>query len=1055
MAAPIKWMAKNHVAANLLMAVLIVGGLMKSTSVKQEVFPEVTLDMIQVSVAYPGAGPSEVEEGIVLQIEEALSGVDGIKEMKSTANEGSGSVVVELSRGVDDDLVLSDIKSAVDRIITFPVDAEKPLISKILNRSEVILVIIAGDVPERSLREQAELIRDELLENPKITQVELGGVKPYEITVEINEASLSRYGLTINQVASRLREASLDLPAGTIKTSGGNILLRTKEKRYDGSDYKETTIKVNSDGTEVKLKDIATVVDGFTETDEIATFDGLPAAMVKVFRVGDQKPIELARYVKSYVEEKQKKLPQSLKIATLNDKSELFEGRMNLLIKNAVIGLILVVIILGLFLEMRLAFWIMLGIPISFLGAIMVMPLLGVSINMISLFAFIMALGIVVDDAIVVGENIFEHRQLGKPYLKAAIDGTIEVFTPVTFSILTTVVAFLPLAYIEGRMGKFIGVIPVIVITVLMMSLIESLFILPAHLSLGEKKKSKSGVFNKINTIEKNFALKLKSFIEGPYKKLLVKSIHNRYATVALAIAVMFLIVGTLGGGIVKFRFFPAIDGDTITASVKMPPGTPIEKTKAIEKLILEKAYEVIDGYDELRPEGDTILRNIYSVAGGTLQTQGHRGDGSSSGSHLATIAIFLTKSELRNVPSREIGTKWREAVGEIPGAEAITFTSNLMSMGANIDIELAHKDFEVLNKASIRIKNALSQYPNVTDIEDNFSSGKQELKIELNPEARTLGITEEDLGRQVRSAFFGAEAVRLQRGRNEVRVMVRYPAEDRVSIWNLEQMRIRTKDGGEIPLFKAATVTLGRGFSEITRVERKRVINVKATAPNGGEILSDLSQNLLVEITDDYPGLTFSFSGEEKSRSESMGSMGDGFKMAMFGIFVLLAIALRSYLQPFLIMSAIPFGIIGAVMGHIIMGFDLSIMSMFGMVALSGVVINDSLLLIDKVNRDLRAGSDLYDSVIDAGLRRFRPIVLTSLTTFFGLIPMIMETSVQAQFLIPMAISLAFGILFATLITLILIPSLYLVLEDIRFKMGLAPTHAPDDQRDAGLEAL
>lgn len=1046
MAGPIKWMAKNHVAANLLMAVLIVGGLMKSTTVKQEVFPEVSLDMIQVTVAYPGAGPSEVEEGIVLQIEEALSGIDGIKEMKSTANEGSGSVVVELQRGVDDDLVLSDIKSGVDRIITFPEDAEKPTITKVLNRSEVILVIIAGDVPERSLREQAELIRDELLENPNITQVELGGVKPYEITVEIKEENLRRYGLTINQVASRLREASLDLPAGTIKTSGGNILLRTKEKRYDGGDYKETTIKVNADGTEVKLKDIANVVDGFAETDQFATFDGKPAAMVKVFRVGEQKPIQLARYVKSYVAEKQTQLPSSLKIATLNDKSELFEGRMNLLIKNAVIGLILVVIILGLFLEMRLAFWIMLGIPISFLGAILLMPLFDVSINMISLFAFIMALGIVVDDAIVVGENIFEHRQKGKPYLRAAIDGVTEVFIPVTFSVLTTIVAFLPLAYIVGRMGKFIGVIPVIVITVLVMSLIESLFILPAHLSMGEKRKLRGGLFDKISSLEKGFALKLKTFIEGPYKRLLVRAIHNRYTTVAIAIATMFLIMGTFSGGIVKFRFFPAIDGDTITASVKMPPGTPVEKTRSIEKLVLEKAYEVIGEYDEVRPEGDSILRNIYSVAGGTLLTQGHRGDSSSSGSHLATVAIFLTKSEFRNVPSREIGTKWRKAVGEIPGAEAVTFTTNLMSMGANIDIELAHTDFEVLKKASVRIKEALAEYPNVTDIEDNFSSGKQELKIKLKPEARTLGITEEDLGRQVRSAFFGAEAVRLQRGRNEVRVMVRYPKEDRVSLWDLEQMRIRTKDGGEIPLFKAATVTLGRGFSEISRVERKRVINVKATAPNGAEILGDLKENLLIEIISDYPGLTYSFSGEEKSRAESIGSMGDGFKMALLGIFTLLAIALRSYLQPFLIMSAIPFGIIGAVMGHIIMGFDLSIMSMFGMVALSGVVINDSLLLIDKVNRDLRSGSDLYDSVIDAGLRRFRPIVLTSLTTFFGLIPMIMETSVQAQFLIPMAISLAFGILFATLITLVLIPSLYIVLEDIRFKMGLAPTHAPEE---------
>ncbi len=1042
----IKWMANNHVAANLLMLLIIIGGLIKSSSVKQEVFPEISLDKIQVAVAYPGAGPEEIEEGIILKIEENLTGVDGIKEIKSMASEGIGIATVEVRAGEDINQILQEIKNGVDRITTFPEDAEKPIITTLLHRLEVIAVVVYGDISERSLREQVEIIRDELLTFPQITQVDLGGVRPYEISIEIPEENLRRYNLTLEQIAYRVKQASLDLPGGTIKTEGGEILLRTKERRYFGHDYADIAIVVNPNGTEVKLGDIGNVRDTFRETDQFARFDGKPAAMVKVFRVGNQKPIEIAEIVKGYVQEKRLSLPDSIRIAAWNDTSEIFQSRMNLLIKNATIGLILVILILGLFLEIHLALWVMLGVPISFLGAIFLMPIIGVSINMISLFAFIMGLGIVVDDAIVVGESIYEHRQRGKPYLQAAVDGVLEVFMPVTFSILTTVMAFIPLAFVTGMLGKFISVIPFVVIPVLAVSLIESLFVLPSHLAKGKPRKASGSFIGLIDRIRDSFGRQLDRFVSGPYKRLLDLCLKNRYSTVAVGIAVLLLTAGLVQGGIVKFTFMPEVDGDIITASLKMPPGTPLFETGKVQKRIVDKAMAVIKEYDRERPEGDTILRNIYAVTGETLGVEGP-GATIDSGAHLAEIALFLTKSEDRGIPAVEIGNRWRSSVGEVPGMESLIFNSNLVRLGANIDIRLAHEDFQVLALVSNQIKKALAEYPGVGDIADTYSKGKKELKIRLKPEARTLGITEEELGRQIRAAFYGAEALRLQRGRNEVKVMVRYPEKDRQSLWDLEAMRIRTPNGGELPLNQAAHVEVGRGFSRINRTNQKRVINVTASvdskAANAGEILLDLKQNILKELESNYPGLTFNMEGEEKERQESMGSMKEGFQLAIIGIFALLAIALRSYSQPLLIMAAIPFGIVGAVLGHLIMGFNLSMLSLFGVVALSGVVINDSLLLIDKVNRIRREGTALQEALLNAGQRRFRPILLTSLTTFFGLAPMILETSVQAQFLIPMAISLGFGILFATGITLLLIPSLYLILEDIRKFLGFSQQQA------------
>ncbi len=1032
----IRWMAANHVAANLLMLVFIVGGLIMARAVRQEVFPEISLDMIHVDVPYPGATPEDAERGICLPVEEALTGVEGVKEIASQASEGIATITATVREGADADLVLQDVKNAVDRITTFPEEAEEPIVSKVVNRRQVISLVVYGELSERTLREQVEEIRDDLLALPEVTQTDLSGVRPYEIAIEIPEANLRRYHLTLDEVAARIRRASLDLPGGTIRARGGEILVRTPERRETGAAYGDIVVIARPDGTRVRLGEIATVRDTFRETDTVARFDGLPAAMVNVYRVGHQTPVEISRAVHRYIERKRTELSPAIHLATWDDRSEVLQARKHLLLKNAAYGLVLVLLCLGLFLEIRLALWVMLGIPISFLGALLLMPGLDVSINMVSLFAFIMALGIVVDDAIVVGENVYDHRHRGKAYPQAAADGTVEVGIPVVFSVLTTVAAFLPLAFVQGMLGKFIGVIPQVVVPILLISLTEALFVLPAHLSIGAPRAAAHGLLGFLDRGRRRFGRALDHFIAGPYRRFLERCLHHRYTTAATAVALLLLALGVVRGGLLRFTFMPEVDGDVIQVALEMPVGTPAAVTDAVAERIVTAGRAVAAEYDQKRPPRDSILRHIYAVIGGSIGGMGPVAEGVASGGNRAAIAMFLQGSETRGVPAKEISDRWRARVGEIPGARSLTFQSTVVHMGANIDIQLAHADAERLDRAAREVQAALATYPGVHDIATNAEPGKREIRLHLRPAARTLGVSETDLGRQVRAAFYGAEALRFERGRNEVRVMVRYPEAQRRSVADLEQLRIHTPDGGEMDLGDAAQVSEGTGYSVIHRWGRKRVINVTASVDShttsAGEVLRDIKARLLSRLVRDDPGLSYNLEGESKERRESMASMRLGFSLALFAIYALLAIPLRSYLQPLLIMVAIPFGVVGAVIGHLVMGFNLSMLSIFGIVALSGVVINDALLLIATANQ-LRDGRDALGAMTDAGVRRFRPILLTSVTTFFGLTPMILETSVQARFLIPMAISLGFGILFATLINLLLVPALAIIAEDAR----------------------
>jgi multidrug efflux pump subunit AcrB len=1037
MKSAIAWMVKNPVAANLMMMLFIAGGLIYGGSIKQEVFPEIELDAVTVAVTYPGAGPEEVESGVCLPIEEAIFSIEGIKEISCTATEGVGALTAELLLGTDIDQALQEVKAEIDRIQTFPEDAEDPQVSRVVPRQPVISLALYGDISEGSLRQQAELIRDELLDKPGITQVEFSGVRDYEITVEVSESTLQKYGLTLAQIAQRIRSSSVDVPAGVVKTSGGEVLLRTKEKKYTGAEYAKTSIVSLADGTDVSLGQLANIKDDFADNDQRAEYAGKRAAMIEVFRVGDQRPLQIAEQVRDYVEDKREILPPGIAIDVWSDRSELLNSRMQLLLSNAYLGLFLVFVVLGLFLEIRLAFWVTMGIPISFLGALFFLPAFDVTINMISLFAFILALGIVVDDAIIVGENIYEHRDDKGSREDAAIRGAHEVGGAVVFSVLTTVAAFLPMLFVTGMMGKFMRVIPVIVISTLLLSLFESLFILPAHLAHSKKAPLRRGVFHRLELIRLGMQERLENFVAGPYARSLKLSMKFRYTTISIAIGFLVIVVGLMKGGYLKTVHMPKVDAEVVTASLSMAVGAPIAETERMQAVLSRAAERTIEDFSERYANGDRgkVTRGMYSVIGSSMRSRGHRSSSSASGSHLAAVAVYLQPSDVGGFSSHEFANAWREASGELAGVESLTFKSSLIGMGEAVDIQLAHSDYVLLEKAAERVKQELAKYKGVSDVADSFSDGKRELRLRLRPEARSFGTTETQLGRQIRGAFYGEEALRFQRGRDELRVMVRYPESERRSLGSIESLRVRTGDGAEVPLAQVAEVIEGTGYNQIKRINRKRVINVTADVDmklaNPKEIITKVSDDILPLLHSDFPGLLTTVEGEERERSDSMDSLFRGFYFVLLLVYVLLAIPFKSYTQPFIVMSAIPFGFVGAAIGHILIGKDISLLSFCGLVALTGVVVNDSLIMVDYINRRRRAGDSIFDAVFAGGTRRFRPIILTSLTTFLGLAPIIFETSLQAQFLIPMAISLGFGVLFATGITLYLIPSIYLVLED------------------------
>ena len=1019
----IAWFTKNHVAANLLLVTLLLSGLFSlSSKIPLEVFPSFETDMISVGVSLRGATPEDVEQGVTIRIEEAVQDLEGIKQIFSRSSEGSGSVTIEVESGYDPRELLADIKSRVDAINTFPGDAEKPIVALAERKREVIAVTVSSDYGEKETREYAETVRDQILRLPNVTQVELSGVRDYELAIEVSQDTLRQYNLSLAQISSAIANSSSDISAGNLKTEGGDVLISSKGQAYRKDEFASIVVKNQADGTIIRLGDIATIKDDFEETPVRTRFNGKQAAFIDVYRIGPQSAITVADDVKNYIEEQQATLPQGFKLSYWDDDSELVKSRIATLTSNALQGGILVLALLTLFLRPAIAFWVFIGIPVSFMGAFIAMPIFGVTLNIMSLFGFILVLGIVVDDAIVTGENVYTHLKTAKSGEQAAILGTQEVATPVTFGVLTTVAAFLPLAFIEGARGALFAQIPVVVIPVLLFSLIESKFVLPAHLKY-IKLRHQKGEPSKLEAIQQRFADGFESAILKYYQPILNTALRHKLATVSLFVGVFFIILTMITSGWTKFIFFPRIPSETVRVNLTLPTGTPFEVTNKYVIDMSEKAQQLQDKYRD--PDtGESVILNILATTGG-------RGGVSNSGA----VRFEITPAEKResDIGSRELASEWRDLIGVIPGAESLTFRAEIGRSSDPIDVQLSGTSLTILQDVADNIKNRLATYPTVFDIADSMSDGKEELRIELTQQGLALGLNRVNVAGQVRNSFFGSQVQRIQRGRDDVRVMVRLPIDERRSIADLQNILINTPDGGSVPLSHVATLTAGQSPSTINRIDRYRTLNVTADIEKNNTNMTVLQADLaqyLDELMQQYPGVDYKLEGEAKEQRESCGSLAWALVFVFFIIYALLAIPFKSYMQPIIVMSVIPFGMIGAVVGHWIMGMDLTIMSLLGMLALIGVVVNDSLVLVDFINKKRSEGGDLIEAVKLAGASRFRPVMLTSLTTFIGLMPLLFEKATQAQFLIPMAVSLGFGIIFATFITLLLVPVNYMLME-------------------------
>jgi len=1069
----IHWFSRNHVTGNFLMLMIIIEGLATWPKLKKEIFPEIAINAIAVAVPYPNATPEEVEKGVLIPIEEAIQDVDGIDTIRSVAAQGMGAVTVEVATGYQVRNVMDDVKTRIDAIQNLAEEAEEPTLEEMIVKAQVMSIAVTADTDEHTLRDLAEKLRSGLLSyrggQTQVTQAVLAGVRKFEISIEVSEQTLRNYGITFDQVAQAVRQSSIDLPAGSVRTEGGEVLIRTESRRYTSEEFAPITVITRPDGSTVSLGEIATIRDGFEE-DQIETrFNGHSGILINVFRVGDEDTLKIAETVKKYVSEvAPANLPGGVSLEIWRDESKYLSGRLALLTHNGIFGLILVAIVLALFLRPSLALLVAIGIPVSFAGAIALMPFTGISINMISLFAFILVLGIVVDDAIVIGENVYRRMRNGENPHDAAPNGTHEVGVVVIFGVLTTVAAFTPMLGLSGVSGKIWPNIPLIVIPTLLFSLVQSKLILPSHLAL-LKPFDPHREPGPIMRFQHFFSRGLEKFVDTVYRPSLKWALHNRYIVLASFITLFVLVGSLVRSGWIKFHFFPDVETDVIISKLQLPKGVSFEKTRSSIRHIEESAFQLNKEFHDRG--GNPVIRNILVSVGTQPFQQGIVGEGIPKGSNLGEIAIELQPGANRDFSALEVVSRWRELTGNIPGSVELTFRTESAAGGNAIDLELVGDDLKKIEAATAETRKALAKFDGVIDIGDSNIEGKRELTLGIRPGAEALGLRLGDIARQVRQGFYGEEIQRLQRGRDEVKVFVRYPEKERKSIADLENMKIRTADGSEVPFSQVATASFGRSNSTIQRTNLQRAIRItadvdKARGINANEVVEALTRGakpanyfqrwginltnwyrgirgwkplsppepgVLVEIERKYRGVQYSFEGEQKDQAESVQEMGQKFIIALLGMYVLMAIPLRSYIQPLIVMSVIPFGLVGAVIGHMIMGFSLSIMSMCGIIALSGVVVNDSLVLVDYVNRHVADGQSTVHAAWNAGTARFRPILLTSLTTFAGLTPMLLETDIQGRFLTPMAVSLSFGILFATGITLLLVPCIFLILEDVK----------------------
>lgn len=1030
----IGWFTSNPVAANLIMILVFFAGALSLSNISKEMFPRTEIRMIIVSAPYPGAAPVEVEKGVILPMESALEGLQGIKKITSSANRDFATIRLEIESNEDINEVMTQVENRIDGITNLPDDLEKPTVQRVQQNLWAMGVAVYGDMTERQKKLVGDEVYDELLALGPVKEVKLWGAGKYEISIEVREDRLKELNLTLTEVAAAVRASSIDLPAGIIRTDSGNVLVRTEGKSYYGSDFENIVIRSDLDGTQLLLSDVANVRDAFTDSVYTNRFDGKNSFTLGVFSLEGQNLLSISEAIHNYVAEKRDSLPDGISISVFNDEAYYLNGRLTMMSENLLMGGLLVALVLGMFLNLKVAFWVILGIPVAFAGAFWLMPMGSVTVNVLSLFAFIMVLGIVVDDAIVIGESVYSEvkadykqrsaaGQLVDGIYQAPIDtvvrGVKRVATPSTIGVLTTMAAFAPIIFIGGSYAGITRAIGIVVILCLVFSLIESKLILPSHLVGLKFGQKPSGVMGVITGYQRAISSGLETFIDNIYQPMLRKAMINRYVTLAGFLGILILVLGATTSGIAKFEFFPNVPGDDVRASIVMQDGASAESLSETIEVVESAIYRIDQEYRDANPDTIGLVEHVAFFVRDDVNV-GFR--------------LVLTKAEYRSVSAVEIARLWREDVGLLPNVRKQRYSASEGPSGAKISLSLSGTDPDELTNAGVELQQYLAQFPGVYDIYNSQGSGSKEVLIKLKPYASQVGVTLRDVAVQVRQAFYGEEVQRIQRNSDTIKVMVRYPIEDRQSIATLENMLIRTATGQAIEIGQVANITLGLGLTSIDRLDRKRTVTISADVEEdriqSGDVVSDARNKFVPKLLEKYPSVNFRLSGGTQEQSEYYLKLGIGAAVALFMIYGLLAIPLSSYLQPIVIMSVIPFGFIGAVIGHMLFDMSVNILSIFGIIALAGVVVNDSLILVEFANRGKAEGLSSEEAIVQAGIGRFRAILLTTLTTFVGLLPLLFETSVQAQFVIPMALSLSFGILFASTITLILIPCLFLVVE-------------------------
>ncbi|MEH6447716.1 MAG: efflux RND transporter permease subunit [Oleispira sp.] len=1021
---PVAWMARHGIAPNLFMAFLIIGGFIMSLTIKKEFIPSYEADTVIVDVAYAGATPAEMEQSIILPIENEVASLDGIKDVTSIANSSSARVVFELSNGVDRQKAYQDIEQAVSRITTFPVETEKPVIRLASRSIDVATLAVYGDVSLLELKRLAEQIKEQLLTADEISKIELKGTPSEEIHIEISQANLQRYNLSLAEVANTISKNAIEQSAGSVRTEGGEILVTLNDRRYWAPQFRDIVLRHDASGILLQLADVATIKEGFSDSNRSVTYNGKVAIGLKIYRAEDQTPTTVVEAMYEKLDVIRDQLPLGIEIIVTDDDGETYQQRVGLLLKNATIGLILVLLLLSIFLEYRLAFWVTMGIPTAFLGSLLLLPLFDVSINMISMFAFIIALGIVVDDAIIAGENIYEHMQKGIPFLNAAIIGAREVSVPLAFAILTNVVAFLPLLALPGMMGKLFLAIPIVVICCFIISWIEALFILPTHLAALEKNTP--GRFGRfMNSIQKPADKKLHDFIHLTYKPVLHKCLQTPSLVIAVSLAIAIVVLSYPMSGRMGFSMFPRLEGEYVVAKVELAANAPFSEAKKVRQYLEQTLRQVTD---PIEAQGTPLVLSI-------------EGDITDSS---IEIEARLVPTEVRPINANDVVGLWREAIGEIPGIRSLTFDAERgggPSGGAGLTLELRGSNNSDSLALSEELIAEMATLTGVVDLASSYTNGKPQWEIELNSAGRSLGLDASSVSTQVRNALYGARALRQQRDSNEVTALVRLPLNERMHAADIKTLLIKTPAGGYVPLADIAYLNKQISPSQIRRRDGNRIITITAEVEPRKMVpgvMSVLREDIFPQLQEKYPDIEIGFRGRQADTKDTLNSLMVYGAFSLLLIYSLLAIPFKSYSQPILVMAIIPFGAVGAILGHLILGEDLSIMSIMGIVALAGVVVNDSLILVDYANKKVAEGLSNLDAIVEAGVRRFRPILLTTLTTFGGLAPMVFETSRQAQFITPMAVSLGFGILFTTFVCLLILPACYLILGDFLVKKGV-----------------